>query len=103
MDGQKALQQAFEDMLYAMDIYATLYALAPRGSYEAAYNFDDSVVTDYNTQFSQDMQALGRVLSKVEFRMRNYKETEQVAKKKIAEVLAESQAELNLQNPFPNE
>jgi len=103
VDGQKALQGALEDMLYVMDIYATLYRLAPLGSYEAKFTFDDSIVTDAEAQFSQDLQVLGRVMGKVEFRMRNYKESEETAKEKIAQVLQEQKDEMDLMAPLPGE
>lgn len=88
-DTQKALQRAFDDLLYAMDIWVTLGNLAPSGTYQTVYTFDDSIVADHDTQFQQDLQVLDRVMSKVEFRMRNYGETEEVAKKMIALVTQE--------------
>jgi len=83
-DTQKSLEDALDQLLYAMDIWATLGNLAPRGEYEAVYSFDDSIVSDYDTQFNQDVQALGLgVMSRVEFRMHAYGESEEVAKEKI--------------------
>ena len=95
-DTQKALETALEDLLYAMDTWATLAGLAPAGTYEAVYNFDDSIVADHDTQFAQDSQALGLgVMSKVEWRMRTYGETEQIAREKIALVQQESAAAMD--------
>ena len=88
-DIQKALEDALNDLLYAMDTWATLANLAPRGAYSVGYQFDDSVVTDHDTQFQQDLLALDRVMSRVEFRMRNYGEDEPTARKMIALVDAE--------------
>lgn len=89
-DTQKALEDALDQLLYAMDVWATIGNLAPRGGYEAVYSFDDSVVADYDTQFAQDTQALGMgVMSKVEFRMKAYGESEEVARERIAWVEAE--------------
>ena len=45
-DLQKSLQSAIDDLLYAMDKLATLYNIAPQGTYTAAYDWDDSVVND---------------------------------------------------------
>jgi len=79
-----------------MDTWATLAELAPVGTYEAVYNFDDSIVADHDTQFAQDSQALGLgVMSKVEWRMRTYGETEQIAREKIALVQQESAAAMD--------
>ena len=43
---QQALQDAIEELFYAMDVYATLYSLAPAGTYELAFDWDDSIVND---------------------------------------------------------
>jgi A118 family predicted phage portal protein len=83
-DTQKALEGALDGLLYAMDVYATLYDLAPSGVYNTVYWWDDSIVADHDTQFNQDMQVLGNVMSKVEFRMRNYGEDEETARKMLA-------------------
>lgn len=89
-DTQKSLQAALDGLIYAMDIWATLANLAPRGAYEATYEFDDSVISDKDTQFSHDTQAVGmQAMSKLEWRMRNYGESEAVAKKMLAMVDAE--------------
>lgn len=96
-DTQKALQSALDALLYAMDTWATLYKLAPKGAYSASFEYDDSIVVDKETQFSQDSRALGLgVMGKVEFRMRNYGEDEATAKKKIADILAEQPQEQDL-------
>ncbi len=55
VDIQKALRDALEGLLYAMDIWATLGNLAPRGQYSVVYSFDDSIVADHDTQFAQDV------------------------------------------------
>lgn len=93
-DVQKSLSGALDGLLYAMDIWATLGNLAPRGTYQAAYEFGDSVISDRDTQFSHDSQAVGMgAMSKVEWRMRNYNEPEEVARRMIAMVDAEREAE----------
>lgn len=45
-DLQKSLQNAMDDLLYAMDALATLYQLAPAGAYKVAYDWDDSILSD---------------------------------------------------------
>lgn len=89
-DTQKALQEALNHLLYAMDVWATLNNLAPAGSYTATYDFDDSLVTDSEAQFSQDSRTVGMgSMPKWKFLVRNYGLTEQEAKQWIAEVQAE--------------
>lgn len=50
---QHALQTALEDLLYAMDAWATINRLAPQGKYEASFSWGDSVVTDTDKEFMQ--------------------------------------------------
>jgi A118 family predicted phage portal protein len=84
-DVQKSLEDALENLLYAMDVWTTIGNLAPNGTYQAVYSFDDSIVADHDTQFSQDSQALALgTMSKVEWRMRTYGETKEIATKMIA-------------------
>lgn len=45
-DIQKSLQAALDDCLWAMDIWVSLYNLAPPGQYTATYNWDDSIIND---------------------------------------------------------
>lgn len=57
---QKALQDSIESLFYTMDVYATLYSLAPAGSYELAFDWDDSIVndpTERKAQFWQYVEA----------------------------------------------
>ena len=89
-DVQKELEDTFNDLLYAMDVWATLGKLAPAGTYSAVYDFDDSVITDHDIQFVQDQQATNMsVMPKYVFLMRNYGLDETTAKKWVAEVQAE--------------
>jgi A118 family predicted phage portal protein len=90
VDTQKTLQNALEQLLWAMDIWATLGNLAPRGSYSTIFAFDDSVIIDKDARFQQDMRLVQQgLMSKIEFRMRNMDEDEITAKAKIAEIQAE--------------
>lgn len=45
-DMQKALESALDDLIYAMDVWATLGGLAPAGAYQTAYSWDDSIIND---------------------------------------------------------
>ena len=91
-DTQKALRVALEHWLYAADIYATLYNLAPAGSYSAAYSFDDSIVTDHDAQFAQDKISVDlEAMSLIEFRMRTYGETKEIAIEKLKLIQEEKQ------------
>ncbi len=94
-DTQKALQVALDQLLYAIDVWATLLSLAPKGAYAAVYDFDDSIIVDKDAQFQQDMRLVtGGLMSKWEFRMRNFGEDEEIAKQKIADAQAEQQPQV---------
>jgi len=89
-DTQKALQSALEHLIWAMDVWTTIGGLAPAGAYAVTFDFDDSVIVDRDMQFQQDLRLVAQgIMSKAEFRVRNFKEKEDVAKAKIAEALAE--------------
>jgi len=89
VDIQKSVQAALDDLLYAMDTWATLSKLAPKGKYTVTYDFDDSVIVDKDAQFQQDLRLVQQgIMSPVEFRMRNFGEDEETAKQKIADVRA---------------
>lgn len=89
-DNQKSLKTALDQLLYAMDVYADLFGLAPSGEYEATYDFDDSIIVDADTQMLQDrIDVQSGLLSKVDYRVRNYGESEEFAKNKLAEIEAE--------------
>jgi len=93
-DTQKALQSALEKLIWAMDVWTTISGLAPAGAYAVTFDFDDSVIVDRDMQFQQDLRLVEQgIMSKAEFRMRNFREKEDVAKAKIAEVLAEQRPE----------
>lgn len=96
-DTQKALQSALEKLIWAMDIWATLSNLAPKGSYATAFDFDDSVVVDKDQQVQQDLRLVQTgLMSKVDFLMRNFRLDEKTAREKLAEIQGERQAETDL-------
>jgi len=89
-DAQKSLKDALDDLLYAMDVWATLNNLALRGKYEVSYEFDDSIIVDKDLQFQQDMRlVMAKLMSDVEFRMRNFGESKEQAEKMLAMIAPE--------------
>lgn len=54
-DIQTALEDALEDTIYAMDVLATLYHLAPLGKYQTSYKWDDSIIVDSEKKKSQSL------------------------------------------------
>lgn len=55
-DLQRALQTALEHLLWAMDMYASLYSLAPPGEWEVAFQWGDGVLEDVEGEFARRKQ-----------------------------------------------
>ena len=81
---QTALEHTFDALIYAMDVYASLYSLAPAGDYEVAYDWGDSILDDQETkdkEFAKDLQLLSAgILNHYEVRMKYKHEDEETAK-----------------------
>lgn len=90
----KAIQGAFENALnnlvYALDVYATLYNLAPAGEYEVSYNWGDGVLDDPDTMrqdMAMDIQRVNAgLMSPVAFIVKWDKVDEDEAKRRLAEI-----------------
>lgn len=77
---QKALENALRDVVYIMDVYATLYSLAPDGEYDVSFEWDDSIEVDKESEMAKRLTLVQNgISSKVEFRMWYYGETEEQA------------------------
>lgn len=65
-DNQKSLEKAIDDLIYAMDVWATIAKLAPQGNYTVNYQWDDSILTDTETEQQIRMQEVQAGLLKPE-------------------------------------
>lgn len=81
---QTALEHTFDALIYAMDVYATLYGLAVDGEYEVTYDWGDSILDDQETkgnEFARDLQLLNAgIMNDWEFRAKYFNEDEATAK-----------------------
>lgn len=81
---QAALAHTFDSLIYAMDVYASLYGLAPAGGYEVTYDWGDSILDDQETkdkEFSRDLQLTSAgVMNPWELRAKYFNEDEDTAK-----------------------
>lgn len=81
---QRALQRTFDGLIYAMDVYASLYGLAPEGAYQVSYEWGDSILNDEDTknaEYARDMQAVSAgIMNAWEFRVKWFHEDEETAK-----------------------
>lgn len=86
-DTQMALQDALEDLVYAMNFWAVLYNLVPAGGdYEVSFDWDDSVIVDAELERQQDMKDLAAgIMRPEEYRAKWYGETLDEAVKNLPE------------------
>lgn len=98
---QAALAHTFDSLIYAMDVYASLYGLAPAGDYEATYDWGDSILDDQETkdkEFSRDLQLTSAgVMNPWELRAKYFNEDEDTAKAalpKMQDMTTEGQQEV---------
>ena len=87
---QENLQDALEDLLYAIDALTTLYKLAPVGTYQASFEWGDSVLTDTQVEQTMQLQEVGQgVRSKLRYIMWRYGLTEEQAQEELARIQKE--------------
>lgn len=68
-DIQKALENALEDTAEILGIYCDLYSLAPAGNYETSFKWDDSIITDQDSEYQKRLTLTDMgVMSKAELR-----------------------------------
>lgn len=81
---QKALQHVFDTLIYGMDVYGSLYGLAPAGGYDVSYDWGDSILEDADAkerERANDRQDLASgIMNDWEYRAKWYGETEEEAK-----------------------
>lgn len=93
---QENLQKALENLIYAMDVLATLYNLVPQGNYETSFNWDDSLIVNTEREQTLQMQEVGQGLrSKLKYIMFRYGLTEEQAKQEIELI---KQEKMNMQD-----
>lgn len=84
---QTALEHVFDTLVYAIDVYATLYGLAPVGDYEVSYDWGDSILDDADSkerERANDRQDLANgTLNDWEYRSKYRHEDEDTAKRML--------------------
>lgn len=97
-DIQKELESTLRKSLEVMDKLCDLYDIVPSGDYEVAYCWDDSIIIDKDSERQIDLIDIEKgLMSKVEYRMKWYGETEEQAKTVLKTVDDEKKAEMELQ------
>jgi len=86
-DIQGALKKALSELVYIMNVWCSIYNLAPEGKYELSFDFDDSILADRALEFSEKRQLVEMgIMTPWEFRMWYFGEDEPLARKKITEI-----------------
>lgn len=108
-DNQVALEQCLRDVIRAMDKFATIYNLAPKGDYEVSFEWDDSILTDRTQEMGERLELLSQgVIDRIEMRQWYTGETEAQAKAAIQKIqertmeqnMAAMLAQMRAQNPL---
>ena len=99
-DIQTELQGTLEQVITIMDKYCDLYNIVDgsKDDYEVAYDWDDSILVDKDTERQVDMIDVdkGR-MSKIEYRMKWYGETEAQAQEALDKISDEQQKSMEMQ------
>lgn len=90
-DNQAALERCLKDVVRVMDKYATVYHLAPEGEYDVSFEWDDSILTDRDSEMQERLMLFNAgVIGKVELREWYLGETRAQAKAAIDNIMQEN-------------
>ena len=102
-DNQTALENCLRNVVRAMDKFADIYEMAPKGDYELSFEWDDSILNDKSQQMDERLVLVDRdIMSKVEFRMWYFGETEAQAIAAIKKVQREQADSVKAMLPTVN-
>lgn len=88
---QQSIEDTLRDVIYIMNVYATLYQITIEGEYEVNFEWDDSIIVDIDEEINKRLTLMQNGLtSKLETRMWYFGETEQQAAEALMKVNEES-------------
>jgi len=94
-DIQQTIQTTLDDVIYIMNVYASLYEITPEGEYDVSYEWDDSILVDIDTELGKRITLMQNGLAgKVENRMWYFGETERQAREALAQIDAENMSDM---------
>ena len=92
---QTSLEGTLKDSVYVADVYCDLYEITPKGEYEISFTWDDSIITDADTELAKRITLLQNGLtSKREVRQWYFGETERQATEALQEIEEETQNDM---------
>lgn len=90
-DIQRAIEDTLRDVIYIMDVYATLYTITTEGEYDVSFEWDDSIIVDVDEELNKRITLMQNGLaSKLENRMWYFGETERQAQEALQKIDQES-------------
>lgn len=88
---QKAIEKALRDAIYVMNVYCDLYDITPKGEYEVSFEWDDSILSDSDTELTKRMILIQNgIAGKLETRMWYFGETERQAREALIKIQQEN-------------
>lgn len=92
---QQALEDTLKDVVYVMDALCDLYQITEKGEYDISFEWDDSIITDVDTELNKRVMLMQNGLaSKLETRMWYFGETERQAQDSLIKIQEESQQQM---------
>lgn len=94
-DIQQATEDCLQDVIYVMNVYASLYKITPEGEYDVNFEWDDSIIVDVDMELNKRITLMQNgITSKLETRMWYFGETERQAKEALQQTDVESQQQM---------
>lgn len=117
LDIQKALETALKDVVYAMDVYCTIYNIvgdihfaggkvdaSKIGKYDVSFDWDDSILVDVDTELNRKILLMNNGLeSKLEVRMWYHGEDKRQAAEALKRIREENQEAIEQNAMFSSE
>lgn len=89
---QESMEKAIKDIVYATNVLVSLYNLAPEGDYDTIIEWQDSILTDTDTELEQQLNLKREgIISKAEIRAWYKGEPLEKAQEEIAAMEKEAQ------------
>ena len=100
-DIQKAIEKAIKEVIYIMNVYCDLYEITQDGEYEVSFEWDDSIITDVDTELEKRLLLFQNgITGKQELRMWYFGETERQAEEALLKIQDESNNEEALESAY---
>jgi A118 family predicted phage portal protein len=86
-DIQQSIEDTIKDVIYACNVYCTLYKITPEGEYDISFEWDDSIIVDVDVELNKRIMLQSNGLaSKLENRMWYFGETERQAQEALMKI-----------------